>query len=251
MRRFYLPPGQADNSGPYLSGQEARHLLKVLRLNIGDRVILFDNTNHEYQVQISAIVGEKVYFNIEKQEIRVRESGLQITLGMPLIRPQPFEWILQKGTELGVMAFRPFYSGRSRRDFQKMETSLRMERWQRIIIEAAKQCERNVFPELFSPVPFRELISRDQGEFKIIPYEQESSRSIAELEWSPTDPSPVWALVGPEGGFLREEIELAQGKGFKPVSLGPRILRSETAALALICLLQYRWGDMGQAKRGE
>jgi 16S rRNA (uracil1498-N3)-methyltransferase len=251
MRRFYVPPGQINSSTPYLSGQEARHLLKVLRLNIGDRMILFDNTHQEYQVQISAIVGDKVFFEIEGQQTVVRESALRLTLGLPLIRPQPFEWILQKGTELGVMTFRPFYSGRSRRDFEKMETAHRMERWQRIIIEAAKQCQRNVLPELVPPVSFYELITRNHKGFKIIPYEQESSRSLAELEWTPSDQNPVWALVGPEGGFLKEEVEQAQGEGFMPVSLGPRILRSETAALALICLLQYRWGDLGQIKGGE
>jgi 16S rRNA (uracil1498-N3)-methyltransferase len=251
MHRFFVPSGQINSSTPHLSGQEARHLLKVLRLNIGDRVILFDSTNQEYQALISAIAGDKVYFKIEGQQTVVRESALRITLGLPLIRSQPFEWILQKGTELGVMTFHPFYSSRSRRDFEKMKTTNRMERWQRIIIEAAKQCERNILPELTLPVPFYEWITQGREGLKIIPYEEESSRSLAELEWKPSDQNPIWALVGPEGGFLKEEIEQAQGKGFIPVSLGPRILRSETAALALISLLQYRWGDMGRLKGGE
>lgn len=250
MRRFYVPPGQLNLTPPYLSGPEARHLLKVLRLNIGDRVILFDSTNQEYLVQLSAIAGDKVFFNIENRQTVTRESSLEIILGLPLIRPQPVEWMLQKGTELGVTAFRPFYSGRSRHDFKKMEAASRMQRWQRIVVEAAKQCERNVLPELFPPVPLTELISDDSEALKIIPYEEESSRSLAELEWSPPQSCSVWALVGPEGGFLPEEVLRAENRGFIPISLGPRILRSETAALALISLLQFRWGDMGLKNKG-
>ena len=251
MRRFYVPTGQLNLTPPCLSGQEARHLVKVLRLGIGDRVILFDSTNQEYQVQVSAITGDKVFFNIEDRKTVTRESGLEIILGLPLLRPQPVEWILQKGTELGVAAFHPFYSGRSRHDFRKMETAPKMERWQRIVVEAAKQCERNVLPKLAPPLPFFELITEDREAFKIIPYEEESSRSLAELDWSFPLPRPVWALVGPEGGFLPEEVRQAENRGFIPISLGPRILRAETAALALISLLQFRWGDMGLKKKGE
>jgi 16S rRNA (uracil1498-N3)-methyltransferase len=251
MHRFYVPPGQLNLAPPFLCGQEARHLVKVLRLSVGDRVILFDSTSQEYQVQISAISGGKVFFNIENRQIVTRESGLEIILGLPLLRPQPVEWILQKGTELGVAAFRPFYSGRSRHDFKQMNPASKMERWQRIVVEAAKQCERNVLPELAPPLPFSELVSEDGEAYKVIPYEEESSRSLAELEWPSPLLRPVWALVGPEGGFLPEEIRQAQDRGFIPISLGPRILRSETAALALVSLLQFRWGDMGLKKKGE
>ncbi|HMK65731.1 MAG TPA: 16S rRNA (uracil(1498)-N(3))-methyltransferase [Thermodesulfobacteriota bacterium] len=248
MHRFFVPPEQINLSSPWVSGQEARHLTKVMRMKTGDRVILFDNTNREYAARISDIIGDKVYFTIEDQKTMVRESNLRISLGLPLIRHQPFEWILQKGTELGVAAFHPFYSGRSRRDFGKMEAAGKRARWERIIIEAAKQCERNVLPELNEPIPFDQLIAQDLGELKIIPYEQEASRTLAELEWTGSLQNPVCAMVGPEGGFRKEEIEQAREKGFITVSLGPRILRSETATLALVCLLQYRWGDMGQRR---
>jgi 16S rRNA (uracil1498-N3)-methyltransferase len=251
MHRFFIPPEQINLSSPWVSGRETRHLIKVLRLKTGDRIILFDNTNREYEARISDIEGDKVYFAIEEQKTIIRESNLRISLGLPLIRHQPFEWILQKGTELGVTAFHPFYSGRSRRDFENMETAGRMNRWERIIIEAAKQCERNALPELNEPVPFEQLVIQNIGELKIIPYEEESSRTLAELEVTGPLQNSVCAMVGPEGGFRKEEIQQAREKGFIPVSLGPRILRSETAALALVCLLQYRWGDMGQGEKGE
>ena len=251
MRRFFIPSDQIRPSDAYLQGDEARHIRQVMRMQVGDQVILFDNTHQEYQARIRSLSADKIFFDIVDQKTVIRESRLHITLGLPLIRPQPFEWILQKGTELGVASFRPFYSIHSRQNFEKTDMTSRMNRWQKIIIEAAKQCERNVLPEFFPPVPFSDLLNGDQDTLKIIPYEKESSRTLKEIEWQPSPPSPILALVGPEGGFQKEEVLQAENKGVVPISLGPRILRSETAALALVCLLQFLWGDMGSKSKGE
>ncbi len=124
----------------------------------------------------------------------------------------------------------------------------RMRRWQRILVEAAKQCERNVLPELFPAVPFAGLLEESHQALKILPYEEESSRTLKDLERQPSSSGTVLALVGPEGGFHKDEVQQARDKGFVPISLGPRILRSETAALALLCLIQFLWGDMGSKK---
>jgi 16S rRNA (uracil1498-N3)-methyltransferase len=245
LRRFYITTEQLNSPAPFISGDEARHLLRVLRLKSGDRVTLFDNSGLEYQAGIGLISDGRVHFEIIDRRMVNRESNLLIGLGLPLIRPQPVEWILQKGTELGVASFRPFYSTHSRQNFKKTETSGRRERWQRIIREAAKQCGRNVLPELFPALSFSELLEEDRTGLKIIPFEGEAVRTLKDIEPGPASGSPVLVLVGPEGGFPKEEVRLAEEKGFVPVSLGPRILRSETAALALICLLQFRWGDMG------
>lgn len=250
MRRFHIPSEQLHGPQPFLDGDEARHLLQVLRMKVGDRVILFDNSNQEYLVRIRSISGNRVYFEIENQRTMARESALTIIMGIPLIRPQPFEWILQKGTELGVAAFHPYYSNHSRRNFEKSEMDSRMKRWQRIIIEAAKQCARNVLPEFFPPVSFSDLLGQSPEALKIIPYEQESSRTLEEVEPPGPLQTPVLALVGPEGGFHQDEINQAEERGFIPISLGPRILRSETATLSLICLLQFLWGDMGSKRKG-
>ncbi|MCJ7833187.1 MAG: 16S rRNA (uracil(1498)-N(3))-methyltransferase [Deltaproteobacteria bacterium] len=231
-----------------MQGDEARHLLQVLRMKVGDQVMLFDNSDQQYQARIAFISGDKVHFQILGRQTVMRESPIRIILGLPLIRPQPFEWILQKGTELGVVTFRPFYSVHSRRNFEKAEIESRMERWQKIIVEAAKQCERNVLPELFPAVSFTDILEEGKEAVKIILYEEESSRTLKDLERQPSSLSSVLALIGPEGGFHKEEVQKAQKKGFVPISLGPRTLRSETAALALICLFQFLWGDMGIGK---
>jgi 16S rRNA (uracil1498-N3)-methyltransferase len=248
MRRFFIPSEQLLSADPYLEGDEARHVLQVLRMKIGDQALLFDNSNQEYRVRIVSITGGRIYFEILDQQTIMRESPLQVTLGLPLIRPQPFEWILQKGTELGAVAFRPYYSLHSRRNFEKTDMESRMSRWQRILVEAAKQSERNVLPELFPAVSFAGLLGESHQAFKILPYEEESSRTLKELDRPPFSSGTVLALIGPEGGFHKDEVQQARDKGFVPISLGPRILRSETAALALLCLLQFLWGDMGSTK---
>jgi 16S rRNA (uracil1498-N3)-methyltransferase len=248
MRRFFIPSEQLLCPDPYLWGDEAKHILQVLRMKIGDQVLLFDNSNQEYLARIASIIGDRVYFEILDRQTITRESPLQVTLGLPLIRPQPFEWILQKGTELGAVAFRPYYSLHSRRNFEKTEMGSRMRRWQRILVEAAKQCERNVLPELFPAVPFAGLLEEGHQALKILPYEEESSRTLKDLGQQPSSSGTVLALLGPEGGFHKDEVRQARDKGFFPVSLGPRILRSETAALALLCLVQFLWGDLGLTK---
>ena len=245
MRRFFIPIDQINRPDPHLRGDEARHILQVLRMRVGDRLVLFDNTGQEYQAGIRSISGEMVYFELLNQRTIVRESPLRISLGLPLIRPQPFEWIIQKGTELGVASFHPFYSVHSRQNFEKTEMASRMKRWQKIVIEAAKQCGRNLLPEFSLPVSFSDLLSEGQAALKLIPYEEESSKNLKDLEWPPSVPGSILGLVGPEGGFHQEEIKQAEAKGFIPISLGPRILRSETAALSLVSLLQFLWGDMG------
>ncbi len=108
--RFFIPRPNNFIASPILhpsGGDEAKHILQVLRMKIGDQVLLFDNSNQEYQARIASITGDQVYFEILDRQTIMRESPLQVTLGLPLIRPQPFEWILQKGTELGAVAFRP------------------------------------------------------------------------------------------------------------------------------------------------
>jgi 16S rRNA (uracil1498-N3)-methyltransferase len=250
MRRFFIPPEQILCPAPFLTGEEARHLLRALRMKVGDLVVLFDNSGQEYPARISLIEGDRVYVELMDRRPGLKESPLKITVGLPLIRPQPFEWILQKGTELGVASFHLFYSTRSRQNFPRMETTSRQKRWQRIIREAAKQCQRNELPVLKTAVPFDEFLKGCHDGLKIVPYEKETSRTLKAIEGLPAARGEMVALVGPEGGFNKEEINRAEEKGFIPVSLGPRILRSETAVLALICLVQFLWGDLGSGRKG-
>ena len=246
MRRFYIAPGEINRADPSLTGEEARHIRQVLRLLPGDEILLFDGTGVEYLARIRAIGRGKIEIAILERTFVSRESPIEVSLGIPFIRSQAMEWILQKGTELGACSFQPFFSARSSRNFRKEESNSRRQRWQKILIESAKQSGRNLLPELFEPVPFGTLLEKKSPGLSLIPYERESSRKLAKLKEEYPGVKKIFVLIGPEGGFSPDEVESALAGGFLSVSLGPRTLRSETAALAMISLLQFIWGDMGE-----
>ena len=244
LRRFYLPSARRHQPEPFLEGDEARHILKVLRLSAGGSVVLFDGSGWEGLAQITRIEGGRIFFSIREQRFRPQDSPLRIRLAVPLIRPQPLEWILQKGTELGVYAFLPYFSQYSGPKSFRQDEGGKRPRWQRIIAEAGKQCGRNRLPLLENPVPWDRLLDSGGTGLRIIPYEEETSYTFRNLADNTPKAEEVLACIGPEGGFSPEEIRQAREKSFLPLSLGPRILRSETAALAMVTLLQFTWGDL-------
>ena len=245
LRRFFIDSGRLQQERPSLEGEEAKHILRVLRLGPGDRIVLFDNTGWEYEAQITGIQSGQVFYEVLEKKWVPRESPLAITLAVPLIRPQPLEWIYQKGTELGVPSFCPYYSQYSGRDFSSREWEGKQERWKRIITEAAKQCGRNRLPELMAPCSFDQVLETGDSALRILPYEGETVQTLKEIADRYPETGRVMACIGPEGGFSPEEVRRAEEKNFIPISLGPRILRAETAVLTLIGLLQYLWGDLG------
>jgi 16S rRNA (uracil1498-N3)-methyltransferase len=244
-RRFFLDSGPLRPEGSSLEGEEAKHILRVLRLGQGDRIVLFDNTGWEYEAQITDIRSGQVFYEVLEKKWIPRESSLAIALAVPLIRPQPLEWIYQKGTELGVNSFYPYYSRYSGHDYSGREWKSRQERWKRIITEAAKQCGRNRLPELRDPCSFDHVLDTGGPALRILPYEGETVYTLKEVADRYPEAGRVMACIGPEGGFSPDEVRRAEEKNYWTISLGPRILRAETAVLTLIGLLQYLWGDLG------
>ena len=245
LRRFFIDSCRLQQERPSLEGEEAKHILRVLRLGPGDRIVLFDNSGWEYEAQITGRQSGQVFYEVLEKKWVPRESPLRITLAVPLIRPQPLEWIFQKGTELGVHSFCPYYSRYSGRNFSSQEWEGKQERWKRIITEAAKQCGRNRLPELIAPGSFDQMLSTGDPALRILPYEGETVYTLKEIADRYPETGRVMACIGPEGGFSPEEVRRAEDKNFFTISLGPRILRAETAVLTLIGLLQYLWGDLG------
>ncbi len=240
-----MDSGRLQQERPSLEGEEADHILRVLRLGPGDRIVLFDNTGWEFNAQIAGTQRGQVFCEVLGKKWVPRESPLRITLAVPLIRPQPLEWIYQKGTELGVNLFYPYYSSKSGRNFSRQELGGKQERWKRIITAAAKQCGRNRLPELMAPCSFDQVLETGGQALRILPYEGETANTLKEIADKTPETGQVMVCIGPEGGFGSEEIRRAKEKNFFTISLGPRILRAETAVLTLIGLLQYCWGDLG------
>lgn len=239
MRRFKVD--KVKGGVAYLRGQEARHALKVLRLKKGDEIIVFDGEGREYLAVIDAASPTSVKLKIA-EEIKVnRDSPLQSTLYMGITNKlQKFELALQKATELGVSRIVPVVCARSSNAQHTKNWEGKMRRWKEIVVNAAKQCGRSVLPELSEPVKLSEV--EDDSELSFVLWEK-GGKSLKDYQ-SYTATS-VSLLVGPEGGLEKGEIELLKEKGFKPIYLGKRILRAETAAIAGLALVQFIWGDMG------
>lgn len=224
--------------------EEIRHLWQVRRLQPGDQVILFDGEGHEYEAIIRQIKPDEVVFQIQPIiSISAKESPLQIILGIGVLKGSKFDWLIQKLTELGVTEIVPFYGQRSVPNWEGTKVFSKKNRWEKIALAATKQCQRTKIPVIHPPCFFKEALQKVSGEFlKLFIWEKEEKKSLAQIELAPY--VGIYALVGPEGGFSDEEAAQAQQAGFDPVHLGPRVLRSETAGMVVVALLQFLFGDL-------
>ncbi|HEX2912382.1 MAG TPA: RsmE family RNA methyltransferase [Chloroflexia bacterium] len=225
-----------------LSGDLAHQLTRVLRLEAGDYILLLDGQGHEYEVELQEFrrLGktETAQGHIVAERDAVGESRLRITLYMGLLKGEKFDYVLQKGTEVGIAAFVPLLSERC------VGQSARPERWRKIIREAAEQSRRGLLPALEeTPVRFGAALERlkQTGMYALMAWEDEHARSLKEL---PSGLTELALLIGPEGGFSAAEAEQARNAGVQTVSLGPRILRAETAGPVAAALALYQAGDM-------
>lgn len=237
-RRFHAPPDAFTQQTITLAADEARHLRDVLRLKPGDEVYVFDGLGHEFRSTVSNIRRDVAELRIETEvEPAKPESHLQLNLGVALLKGEKFDLVVQKATELGVTKITPLitrYADIHLRDAS--DATKRVARWQRIALEAAKQSGRAFVPEISLPVAFDKLEVEGDG----VMFSERDGESIENLPGA----SSITALVGSEGGWADEEIETAQARGFHVVTLGGRILRAETAAIAVTVLMQHRFGDL-------
>lgn len=239
-RRFYVPPGSLRRGQVELGREYAHRLGRVLRLRRGDAVILFDGSGREWLARIADIAPQGVRCVVEGQRPGTAEPAVAVTLYQSLIKAPRLEWVLEKGCELGVSALVPVVSARA--VVATAAGSGRLERWQRIVIEAAEQCGRCRVPEVTAPVSFTEACRQARG-LLLLPWEGEETLHLGDVlhhlaqRMSPGESLVVSLFIGPEGGFTPEEVALARQRGAHIVSLGRRILRSETAALVALALV--------------
>jgi 16S rRNA (uracil1498-N3)-methyltransferase len=245
MARFYVPQAQVVQGKITVKGEEVRHIRKVLRLRKGDSLSLFDGLGNEYEGKIDEESSFSVSIEVQTISRPERESGLQITLGQSLLKGDKMDYLIRKATELGVRRMVPIHSSRSVPFLDESKQSERRERWEKIVIEAAKQCGRSFLPIMDLPMDYPDFLKKtSEGEHRFILWEGGGERLKDVLKQS-DGVREIISLVGPEGGWSREEMKGARKAGFLAVSLGKRILRAETASLSLLSILQYEWGDMG------
>ncbi|MBC8218265.1 MAG: 16S rRNA (uracil(1498)-N(3))-methyltransferase [Planctomycetes bacterium] len=242
MNRFFVSKSDFRGEQVILGGRQAHQIRNVLRIKPAERIIVLDNTGNEYEVALTEIEKDKLVGRIEQKRPAGGEPQVKISLCQSLLARDKFELVLQKCTEVGVTQFAPVITQRSLiRDIDTI-TPNKLARWRRIITEAAEQSARGRIPELAPPVQFEEAVSRlNAFDCSLIasPHEQETTLQKALRRSNEKKPQTIALLIGPEGGFAEREIRLAQDAGAMPVSLGPRILRTETAAIVTAALALY------------
>lgn len=248
MHRFYIDKTNICETSTTISGTDANHIHKVLRLQPGDQIGLFDGTGREYTARIAVVAAEGIQIKIEHHFLSTTESPIKITVAQAFIKERKMDRVIRQLTELGISRWLPFFSERSvpRPNPKRLEN--RRQRWEKIVIEAMKQCRRAVLPKVAAAVSFDEMLRQVADEdLKLAFWETESNpMDIQQLVGNRRSPKTICFMIGPEGGFTLPEVEKAKDAGFVTVSLGPRILRAETATIAAGALIQFLLGDMGQ-----
>lgn len=254
IRRIYvtdpLPATPCEHLD--LCGEEHSYVSTVLRLGPGDRVQLFDRDGRRCDAVIESVERRRTVLRIERWEAAVEraDSPVDVVLFLALLKGKSFEVVLQKATELGVGRVVPLITERTVPEPPASKVDGRVERWQRICGEAARQCGRRTVPVVEVPHALADAVAIARLGVRFALWEGERELGLREAltaAASQESPGPVTLLVGPEGGLTRGEIDLAVTAGFRTVSLGARILRAETAPLAALVAVQLLLGDLGAA----
>ncbi len=223
-----------------LDEQPAHHISRVLRLRPGASLRVFDGQGTEHEAILHEINRTRVTIEIGSQVACTPESPHAITLAQGIPRGDRMDFTLQKAVELGISAIQPMWMQRSRKKLDDTRMQKRMQHWQGVLVSACEQSGRGTLPELLAPSDYRSWLGSGQTEGLHIMLHPDGEYTLPELE---RPPGRIVLLVGPEGGISSEETALASQTGFFSVKLGPRILRTETAAMAALAGMQALWGD--------
>lgn len=247
MHKFFVPRENFKESFAIIDGDDVKHIYKVLRLKNGDKVSINNCCGEEYLGEIISITKAIVEVKlIEKLPVN-NESPVEIHLYQGLPKSSKMDLIVQKATELGVKQITPVVTQRVIIK-NEMEKFKKVDRWNKIALEACKQCKRTLIPSITMPIDFDTLIKElSNMDMVIVPYENQEDLGIKKVikGLQARKIKKIGIVIGPEGGFETSEIENLKDNGAYIVTLGPRILRTETAGLVAASLLMYELGDLG------
>ncbi len=246
MRRFFIKKKDITESSATIYGSEAIHLQKVLRLTKGKRIELVDDSGCEYSAEITSVSPEAVDVNILDTPDSGTESPIRLIVAQAFLKDRKMDTLVRQFTELGVSFFFPFVAERSIARPDKKRFPARLERWRKIAKESVKQCKRTLVPEIGPALSFEETLHFGKNcDLSIVLWEKGLTPLNHKMMGHNTQRSELLLMLGPEGGFSSQEIEKAEEAGFAVASLGPRILKAETAPIAACSIIQYLFGDMG------
>lgn len=246
MRRFFVRPEDVGRLELCLSGDEAAHLGRVLRLGPGARINAFDGRGREYLAVVEQVEADRVRCRILQETETAAPPSVSISLGQGLPKAEKFAWVIQKATELGVAEIVPLLTERAVPQLSGARMMAKQARWEKIAREASKQSGRVTVPRLRLPMRLEDFYSAFQSaDLKLVLWEGERRRPLRTVLDAHERAAAIAVVVGPEGGLTPQEVAQGESYGFLPVGLGARILRTETAGLVAVALLQYRFGDLG------
>lgn len=253
MIRLFLSPENLSSEQITITGDQAKHLSVVLRVKPGDPVTIFDGQGYKYDCKVLKCKKKEVIAELISKTAYSVESPVSVTLVQGIAKGEKMDLIIQKSTELGVSRIVPVITERT-----QVRQTEKTERWKKIALSASQQSGRDKIPEIDEPANFEEFLyqqtrsphpdlihEKPESQLGIIFSEHKQERNLKKVLASFNNAKQLTLLIGPEGGFSKDEISIAVDKGFIEASLGPRILRTETAPLAALSIIQYELGDIG------
>jgi 16S rRNA (uracil1498-N3)-methyltransferase len=245
MRRFFVPKTQIDEQHALIMGQDVNHMKNVLRMNIGDAVALCDGYGTDYEATIKTIEQEQIVLTINSKKRNEAEAQTRICLYQALPKADKMELIIEKSVELGVSAVVPVYTERCIvKKLDAKKTEKKQERWQKISESAAKQSGRGIIPEVKLFEPFKQAIQACDADHKLILWETENQNSLKKAMENIQRGSTIAVFIGPEGGLTQTEVAMAKEHGWQSVTIGKRILRTETAGMATVAAIMFGLDEM-------
>ena len=241
LNRVFVDQTLASGGEVPLPEAAAYHVARVLRLRAGAPLVLFDGSGADFRGEIVAIEGDRVRVSIGDRSSGLRESPLAITLVQAVSRGERMDWTLQKATELGVRRIQPVLSARSVVRLDDQQAAKKLRHWRAIVAGACEQCGRSVLPEVRPTLDLGRFLAEAPREGQRLVLSPAAPASLAGLA---SAAARVELLIGPEGGLDDAELDAAIRAGFAPVRLGPRVLRTETAGIVALAVLQALWGDL-------
>jgi len=247
LRRFFIEEIKEKDGICAIPEPEARHIIKVLRMRQGDRLILMDSKGERFEASIESLSRRKLTVKLIKKLPTPPDSPVSIDICQAVIKPRVMDYMIEKTSELGISNIHPFYSERTIIKLENNKVSQKIRRWKEISRSAVKQSGRPLPAGISEPVSLNELLKnfKKREGLKVVLWEGEGIQDLKGLLREGTPAPHFTGVVGPEGGFSQAEIAQLKDAGFIPASLGTRILRAETAAIALAAIVQYEWGDLG------
>lgn len=252
MQRYFLAAEQFQDGTVTITGDDAHHLIRVMRAEPGDEIICSNGADREVLAKVGQIEKASVIADIIQELPMDHEASVEVWIAQSLPKGDKLETVIQKCTELGAAKFLPFVSERTVVQYDAKKEAKRLERWQKIAKEAAEQAHRNRVPQVENPLTWKQLVEQTKNcNLALFCYEKESGLRLRQLLAQASSSRSegrslrIMVIVGPEGGFTEKEWEEAVDAGCSSISLGKRILRTETAAMAALTCILYEFNEMG------